>query len=150
QSSQTLRLFPAILTDLSASTSLLHSRHVGMAFSPRLGMIAMLARCRTPAYRFRQSNGRGWSQGGRHARGAIMERRTGSRARVDFFVSALVDGFLHRCRALDLSTSGMLLERTTSLAKRNTPSVAAFRLELPDRRFMFVRGRTVWSRGRYQ
>jgi hypothetical protein len=79
-----------------------------------------------------------------------MERRIGSRARVDFVVSALVDGFLHHCRAVDLSTSGMLVERTMSLTKRNPPSLSAFRLELPGRRYLFVRGRTVWSHGRYQ
>ena len=76
-----------------------------------------------------------------------MERRIGSRAQVDFPVSAFVDGFRHSCRAIDISPTGMLVQRTRSLAERGVSQLAALELCLGPRA-MRMRARTVWSRGR--
>jgi hypothetical protein len=63
---------------------------------------------------------------------------------------ALVDGFLHGCRAIDLSSTGMVVERTASLAQRSAPSVTTLELHLRDgRRPIRVRARTVWTKGRF-
>lgn len=78
-----------------------------------------------------------------------MERRVGSRAQVDLPVSAFVDGFRHHCRAVDLSVTGMVFERTKSLAARFVPQLSAFELALGMRPIR-VRARTVWSQDRLQ
>src|SRR5262245_48167481 len=78
-----------------------------------------------------------------------MERRISSRALVDLPVSALVDGHLHDCRAVDLSASGMVVERTASLARRIAPQLNAMTLDLRDGNAPIrVRARTVWTQGR--
>jgi PilZ domain len=79
-----------------------------------------------------------------------MERRIGSRAQVDLPVSAFVDGFQHPCRAVDLSVSGMVLERTKSLATRVPLQMSAFEVRLAGARPIRVRARTVWSQDRLQ
>ena len=79
-----------------------------------------------------------------------MERRIGSRGQVDFPVSALVDGFRHNCRAVDLSPTGMLLERTKSLAGRTLHLLNALELQLEGERPIRMRARTVWSQDRLQ
>ena len=79
-----------------------------------------------------------------------MERRISARVEVDLPVFALVDGFLHGCRAVDLSSTGMVVERSACLAKREPPQVTTLELDLRDgRRPIRVRARTVWSRGRF-
>jgi hypothetical protein len=78
-----------------------------------------------------------------------MERRTSSRAHVDFPVHAHVDGYRHGCRAIDLSASGMVVERTPSLASRGAPETGLLELDLRDGQLPIrVRARTVWSKGR--
>src|SRR5262245_51197650 len=79
-----------------------------------------------------------------------MERRISSRAHVDLPVSALVDGFQHACRAVDISASGMVLERTRSLSERTAHELNALELRLPRGRAIPMHARTVWSRGRMQ
>lgn len=78
-----------------------------------------------------------------------MERRIGARAQVDFPVIAFVDGFGHPCRAIDLSTTGMVVERTKRLSERALPSLRAIELRLGDRRIR-ARARSVWSDGRLE
>jgi hypothetical protein len=79
-----------------------------------------------------------------------MERRIGSRAQVDLPVSAFVDGFEHHCRAVDISPTGMVVERTRSLAARTLSTLTALELDLGEARPIRVRARTVWSRDRLQ
>ena len=79
-----------------------------------------------------------------------MERRIGSRGQVDFPVSAIVDGFKHSCRAVDLSPTGMVVERSKSLVGRTLHMLNALELELEGQRPIRMRARTVWSQDRYQ
>jgi hypothetical protein len=79
-----------------------------------------------------------------------MERRTALRAQVDLHALALVDGFDHSCRVVDLSTTGMVVERTKSLAARGTPEMNSVEIRLTDGRHIRTRARTVWSRDRLQ
>ena len=48
-----------------------------------------------------------------------MERRVSSRAQVDVPICALVDGFRHACRAVDLSPTGMAVELPRALRERD-------------------------------
>jgi hypothetical protein len=76
-----------------------------------------------------------------------MERRISSRAQVDVPICALVDGFRHACRAVDLSPTGMVVERSRALASRELPQVSPFELYLGGRPIR-ARARPVWSRDR--
>jgi hypothetical protein len=76
-----------------------------------------------------------------------MERRGGSRALVDVPVSAFVDGHRHACRAIDVSPTGMLYERTRSLATRLPYELGVFELRLGGLPIP-LRARTVWIRDR--
>ena len=77
-----------------------------------------------------------------------MERRISLRAQVDVPICALVDGFRHRCRAFDLSPTGMAFERTPALAARDLAQVAPFEIYLPGKRPIRARGRQVWGHDR--
>lgn len=79
-----------------------------------------------------------------------MERRMGFRAQVDLPVSAWVDGHWHNCRVIDLSPTGMVVERTLSLAQRPTRSLNRMSLYRLGDQPIAMRARTVWSQGRYQ
>ncbi|MFT3773660.1 MAG: PilZ domain-containing protein [Minicystis sp.] len=77
-----------------------------------------------------------------------MERRISSRAQVDVPICALVDGFRHACRAVDLSPTGMVVERPRALLSRDLPQVSPFELYLGEGRPIRARARPVWSRDR--
>lgn len=77
-----------------------------------------------------------------------MERRISLRAQVDVPICALVDGYRHRCRAVDLSPAGMVFERSRSFSERPLAQVAPFEIYLPGARPIRARGRTVWGRDR--
>jgi hypothetical protein len=78
-----------------------------------------------------------------------MDRRQGARGQVDFPVSAFVDGHRHRCRAVDLSPTGMVIERTPALAERSLAGVTPFELLLSEgQRPIRMRARPVWNRDR--
>lgn len=77
-----------------------------------------------------------------------MERRISLRAQVDVPICALVDGFRHACRAVDLSPAGMVFEQTRALAARHLAQVAPFEIHLPGGRPIRARGRRVWGDGR--
>ncbi len=79
-----------------------------------------------------------------------MERRIGSRAQVDLPCAAFVDGFKHDCRAVDISPTGLVVERTRSLATRDLSTITAMELKLGGERPIRVRARPVWSRDRLQ
>ncbi len=74
-----------------------------------------------------------------------MERRISLRAPVDVPICALVDGFRHACRAVDLSPTGMLVERTGAFASRELPQLSPFEIYLAGRPIR-ARARPVWSR----
>jgi hypothetical protein len=75
-----------------------------------------------------------------------MDRRHGARAQVDLPVSALVDGTRHRCRAIDISPTGMVVERAPGLSGRALAIVTPFELQLGTGRPIRLRGRPVWDR----
>lgn len=77
-----------------------------------------------------------------------MERRNAARMMVDVPTWCLLDGFRHACRTVDLSTTGMLVERTRALAERDPPQLGAYELHLDRSRPIRVRARTVRSEGR--
>jgi hypothetical protein len=79
--------------------------------------------------------------------GDFMERRISCRAQVDVPVCALVDGFRHECRAVDLSPLGMVFERTRTLASREMPGLNPFEITLGGAQIK-TRARSVWSRAR--
>ncbi len=79
-----------------------------------------------------------------------MERRISSRAQVDVAICALVDGFRHECRAIELSPTGMLLERSRALEGRTVHELAPFEIALPGARPIRTRARPVWTKGRLQ
>ena len=81
-------------------------------------------------------------------RSRAMERRSAARMMVDVPAWCFLDGFRHPCRAVDLSATGMMVERTRSLAEREMPSLGAWELHLPARRPIRVRARPVRSDGR--
>ena len=67
---------------------------------------------------------------------------------VDVPTWCLLDGFRHACRTVDLSATGMLVERPRNLAERDPPHLGAYELHLDAARPIRVRGRTVRSEGR--
>lgn len=75
-----------------------------------------------------------------------MERRLGSRAQVDLPVNVLVDGFRHRCRAVDLSANGMVFEPSRVLSQRSIGLLNAFELMMLGQKPIRARARSVWSR----
>lgn len=77
-----------------------------------------------------------------------MERRIASRAQVDVPICALVDGFRHDCRAIDLSPMGMVFERSRGLLERNLGQVSPFEIHLPGSRPIRARARPVWGKDR--
>jgi len=78
----------------------------------------------------------------------MLERRISPRAQTDLPVSALVDGFWHNCRAVDISPTGMVLERTNSLARRLMRQLNAVALWLGHGPLTSY-ARTVWTKGRF-
>jgi hypothetical protein len=77
-----------------------------------------------------------------------MERRVSCRAQVDIPVHAFVDSFRHHCRAIDLSTTGMVFERPRALEGRDLPGLQPFEIHLGSGRPLRARARAVWSDGR--
>ena len=59
-----------------------------------------------------------------------MERRISSRAQVGLPVAALIDGFRHECRAVDLSPGGMVFLRSRGLVSRELSDLSPFELRL--------------------
>jgi len=78
-----------------------------------------------------------------------MERRFSSRARVDIPIRAFIDGTSFACRAVDLSATGMVFERSRYLVNRELCAVSRFEIYLGNRPIR-TRGRAVWSRDRLQ
>jgi PilZ domain len=77
-----------------------------------------------------------------------MERRTAARMIVDLPAWCLLDGHRHTCRAIDLSPTGMLLERGRALTLRDPPHLGAYEVHLEGSRPIRVRARAVRVEGR--
>ena len=77
-----------------------------------------------------------------------MERRSGPRTLCDYSLTALIDGHRHACRAVDLSVSGLVFERSRSLVARELHQVTAFELDVGRGRPIRLRGHPVWTRER--
>jgi len=77
-----------------------------------------------------------------------MERRTAARIQVDLPAWCLLDGFRHACRTVELSTTGMVVQRTRMLSEREPGQIGAYEIVLGDQRPIRVRARTVRSDGR--
>lgn len=80
-----------------------------------------------------------------------MERRLGLRGRTDFRVE-LDNGFLARmARGIELSGSGIVLDRGTAGAEREDPLLVRLTLHLPERaRPIVAVARPVWGFGQQQ
>ena len=78
-----------------------------------------------------------------------MERRISSRAQVDVPICALIDGFRHECRAIDLSSTGMVFERSRALFAKELTTVNPFEIYLAGQRIR-TRARCVWGKDRLQ
>ena len=76
-----------------------------------------------------------------------MERRISSRAQVDIPICALIDGFRHDCRAVDLSAGGMVFLRSRGLAAREITALNPFEIHLPGR-VVRARARSIWTKER--
>ena len=77
-----------------------------------------------------------------------MERRSGPRTLCDYSLTAIIDGYRHLCRAVDLSVSGLVVERSRALLDREFHQVTAFELDLGATRPIRLRGRPIWTRDR--
>lgn len=77
---------------------------------------------------------------------------------MDLPAFALVDGFRHACRAVDLAPLGMVVERARAFAEREMPLTTPFEIHLAGAHpFMTessrsslvrARGRAVWAKDR--
>jgi hypothetical protein len=81
-----------------------------------------------------------------------MERRLGLRGLVDLPVIQHVDGFPHECRVVDISSRGLVVQRTKTLVSRR--SRLFYWLELPilddAGRRIHALARPVWTHGALQ
>lgn len=80
-----------------------------------------------------------------------MNRRVGLRGRTDFGVIAH-DGFLvSRCRGIEISPTGIIVDRGHPIEARHQGMVQRLELKLPERiHSITVWARPVWSRGSHQ
>lgn len=62
---------------------------------------------------------------------------------VDLPAWLLLDGHRHACRTVDLSTTGMVVQRGKGLAERDAVQLGAYEISLGTRRPIRVRARTV-------
>ncbi len=76
-----------------------------------------------------------------------MERRNAARIAVDLPAFCLLDGFRHAVRTVDLSATGMVVQRTKALAEREPHPLGAYEILLDERRPIRVRARTIRSEG---
>jgi hypothetical protein len=76
-----------------------------------------------------------------------MERRNAARIVVDLPAFCYLDGFRHACRAVDLSTTGMVVQRSRRLAEREPHQIGSYELLLDDGTPIHVRARTVRTDG---
>lgn len=77
-----------------------------------------------------------------------MRFRAGLRARTDFPVITHDGGQANECRAVEVSPSGILLERGYDVLTRPVPFILRLELLLPEKlRPLIAWARPIWSRG---
>jgi hypothetical protein len=82
----------------------------------------------------------------RHVAEIDMERRIGMRARTDFRVIATNGVLRTRCRGIEVSTSGIVLDRGHPVIPRDAPIFLNLELCLPERmKTLSAVARPVWS-----
>lgn len=80
-----------------------------------------------------------------------MQLRAGLRAPTNFPVVAGTGRQRSECRAIELSPSGIVLDRGFEIEKRTVPLVMRIEMRLPDRlRPLVAWARPIWARGVYQ
>ena len=80
-----------------------------------------------------------------------MERRVGFRARTDFHVIAREGWLRSHCRGVEVSPTGILLDRGRRLADRDESLLVGLELLLPERhRMLQAMARPIWSFGTQQ
>ena len=73
-----------------------------------------------------------------------VDRRASSRARTNLPMTAYVDGIPRSYRAIDVSCSGALVERS---ALRSPPTIHHIELDLGGEKPLKMVARTVWTEG---
>jgi hypothetical protein len=80
-----------------------------------------------------------------------MERRLGLRARTDFRVIARHGPFRANCRGIEVSSTGIVLDRGRPVVRDDEPILLGVELHLPERlRALMAVVRPVWSFGSQQ
>lgn len=80
-----------------------------------------------------------------------MRRRTGLRGRTDFNVLARDGQLSSRCRCIEISTSGIVIDRGRPVRSSDARIVLNLELHLPERsRAVRTIARPVWSMGSQQ
>jgi hypothetical protein len=80
-----------------------------------------------------------------------MERRIGLRARTDFRVVTRDGRFRSRCRGIEVSSTGIVLDRGRPVTNTDEPILLGVELFLPERlRALSAVVRPVWSFGSQQ
>ena len=80
-----------------------------------------------------------------------MERRVGLRARTDFRVITKTGRLAAACRGVEISSTGIIVDRGRTITSREQPLVLRLELELPERlRSLTALARPVWAFGSQQ
>ena len=80
-----------------------------------------------------------------------MQHRTGMRARTDFHVIAHDGGLACRCRGIELSASGIVIDRGRRVRWSDDRLLVDLELCLPERiRAIRAKARSIWSMGTRQ
>jgi hypothetical protein len=80
-----------------------------------------------------------------------MERRVGLRARTDFRVVTRDGSLESHCRGIEVSTTGIVVDRGKPVGRRDQPILLGLELRLPERsRALKAIARPIWARGSQQ
>lgn len=80
-----------------------------------------------------------------------MERRVGLRARTDFRVIAMNGSLAAHCRGVEISSSGIIVDRGLRVVRRDAPLLLKLELQLPERmKVLRALARPVWAFGSQQ
>jgi hypothetical protein len=80
-----------------------------------------------------------------------MDRRVGLRGRTDFRVLARDGRLTSTCRGVEVSPTGIILDRGRSIEERHTPMLMTLELRLPERHApLRALARPIWSFGTQQ
>jgi hypothetical protein len=80
-----------------------------------------------------------------------MERRVGLRARTDFRVIAKNGSLASRCRGVEISSGGIIVDRGSPVTEHDQPLLLKLELQLPERmRLLRALARPVWAFGSQQ